>query len=96
MLSQRFKRLGLVISTIWLFGGGYLAYLDNSFADKWEYVEEMCLAHPGGWCHDLRSQAYENYSPDWVMILIYIIVGLLVIWGALLCLSWVLRGSSAN
>lgn len=96
MLSNVTKRAGFVFSFLWMTVGGYYIYLNNSHQDYWNKVRSVCYLGSAQDCAKLTAIGYESFPPAWGVIVLYILIGLLAIWGILFAISWVLRGKTID
>lgn len=94
MLSPAMTRAGIVLSGLWLTIGGYYIYQQHSYQEHWDNVRGICLAGSADLCAEMTAQAHEYFSPEWATIITHVLVGSAAIWGALLAIAWIRRGSS--
>ena len=96
MLSNVMKRTGLVISSVWVVVGGYYIYLNNSYQEDWDIVRNICALGSAEECAEITSKFNDTFSPEWATISLYVLMGLLAIWGALFAIAWIQRGKTPS
>ncbi|MBO9722987.1 MAG: hypothetical protein J7530_01295 [Novosphingobium sp.] len=91
MLSDKFIRLGIVLSALWIVAGGWWSYARNSYYHNLgvRLAREAC---EGRSPEDLLcSMEVDNILPvEWGSFAIEVVGGLVVIWLAVLALRWIL------
>lgn len=92
MITERLKRLGVILSVVWPTFGGYYLYIQSSNPEYWDNVNSICAMEPGELCNRAKAEGYQLFPTDWTLVGFPVLLGLLAIWGALLALAWVQRG----
>ncbi|RYE70251.1 MAG: hypothetical protein EOP17_01245 [Rhizobiaceae bacterium] len=93
-MSNRYKRLGAILTIVWIVAGGYYIYLQNSYQEQWRVVRNICALGSEKDCLDTTKMMEGPFAPEWATIAEYTLLGVLVIWLGLFAMAWVNRGKS--
>lgn len=93
-MSNRYKRLGIILTIVWIVVGGYYIYLQNSYQDEWRNVRSICSLGTEKDCADATKMMGGHFAPEWGDIAVYTLLGVVVVWLGLFAMAWVSRGKS--
>lgn len=96
MLSETMKRAGIVISALWVLGGGYYIYLQHSYQEHWANIRGLCALGTPESCAQSIAESKELFAPEWGIISIYVLGGLAFIWAIIFSVAWVQRGKTQS